>query len=177
MPIPRSGEERTDLQCLGLGCAGGERSSSRSPIGGASRSQAACVEAPELRPPDLDPAGASGAAVAMTLGRGGGGKGRRGGGERSRRRWRQGASNAAERNVRGEVRDWVVAWWRRMECGRRRHTMRYGRSGSMDGRTAEPGRQTTLALLICCTDLFSFLALTFIYVNVVLISLCKSATM
>jgi hypothetical protein len=106
-----------------------------------------------LRPPDLDPAGASGAAVAMTLGRGGGGKGRRGGGERSRRRWRQGASNAAERNVRGEVRDWVVARWRRMECGRRRHTMRYGRSGSMDGRTAEPGRQTTLALLICCTDL------------------------
>jgi hypothetical protein len=70
MPIPRSGEERTDLQCLGLGCAGGERSSSRSPIGGASRSQAACVEAPELRPPDLDPAGASGAAVAMTLGEG-----------------------------------------------------------------------------------------------------------
>jgi hypothetical protein len=86
--LQRSGEERTDLQCLGLGCAGGERSSSRSPIGGASRSQAACVEAPELRPPDLDPAGASGAAVATTLGRGGGGKGRRGGRERSSRRWR-----------------------------------------------------------------------------------------
>jgi hypothetical protein len=66
--------------------------------------------------------------------------------------------------VRGEVRDWVVAWWRRMECGRRRHTMRYGRSGSMDGRTAEPGRQTTLALLICCTDiLHSFRANAYFY--------------
>jgi hypothetical protein len=115
---------------LGLGCAGGERSSSRSPIGGASRSQAACVEAPELRPPDLDPAGASGMAVAMTLG-----EGRWRQREEGRRREvasaveaarhlsRQGRATRQREERAGEVRDWVVVRWRRMECGRRRHTM------------------------------------------------------
>jgi hypothetical protein len=39
-----------------------------------------------------------------------------------------------------------------MECGRRRRTMRYGRSRSMDGRTAERGRQTTIAYLISSRD-------------------------
>jgi hypothetical protein len=71
-------------------------------------------------------------------------RGRVGGGGRGR---------ATRQRVRGEVRDWVVTRWRRMECGRCRHTMRYGRSRSMDGRTAERGRQTTLALLICSTDI------------------------
>jgi hypothetical protein len=57
-----------------------------------------------------------------------------------------------ERNERGKVRDWVVVRWRGMECGRRRRTMRYGRSRSMDGRTTERGRQTTIAYLISSRD-------------------------
>jgi hypothetical protein len=86
---------------------------------------------------------------------GGGAVEAKGGGEVERGRVGGGGRGRATRQrgtCGGEVRDWVVARWRRIERGRRRHTMRYGRSRSMDGRTAERGRQTTLALLICCTD-------------------------
>jgi hypothetical protein len=122
-------------------------------------SQAACVEALELRPPDLDPAGASGDYV------GGGAVEAKGGGEAERGRVSDGGREASimagagggqrgrERNVRGKVRDWMVVRWRGMECGRRRRTMRYGRSRSMDGRTVERGRQTTLVVLICSRDI------------------------
>jgi hypothetical protein len=64
-----------------------------------------------------------------------------------------GGQRERERNVWGKVRDWVVVRWREIECGRRRRTMRYERSRSMDGRTAERGRQTTIAYLISSRDI------------------------
>jgi hypothetical protein len=59
-----------------------------------------------------------------------------------------GGGRVRERNVRGKVRDWVVVRWREIECGRRRRTMRYGRSRSMDGRTAERQNEGGRLLLL-----------------------------
>jgi hypothetical protein len=78
------------------------------PIGGASRSQAACVEAPGLRPPDLDPAGASGAAVATMLGEG---------------RWRQ-REEGRQRELASVVEGDPASGEKRTHGGGRLHTGR-----------------------------------------------------
>ena len=59
-----------------------------------------------------------------------------------------GGQRGRERNMWGKVGDWVVVRWREMECGRRRRTMRYGRSRSMDGRTAERQNEGGRLLLL-----------------------------
>jgi hypothetical protein len=80
---------------------------------------------------------------------GGGAVEAKGGGEAERGRVGGGGRGRATRQrVRGEVRDWVVTRWRRMECGRRRHTMRYRRSRSVDGRTAERQNERGRLLLL-----------------------------